>query len=124
MREPIQNAIEEFAYVVAADLEEQEGVPHQMAIDPMTILLIIGILVELTKLWCNRTPAQAMKRIANPGFLGRFYLGLKISGKLREPRFLHLRGLKPRLKESIPRAAQQLSERQVAAIYETVEYTT
>ncbi len=67
------SAFAEHAEGVKAELAAAPGAPPLASFDPSIIIAIITALIGMFK-DCNLTPAQAVKRAANPGFLDRLRL--------------------------------------------------
>ncbi len=69
------NLIEKKAWALSDELVAR-GVDKKYAIDPLTILAIIQVLIELVKLmqWCQKTPPSALQIARNPNIVQRWWL--------------------------------------------------
>lgn len=65
----------EVANELANDLVK-DGEDKVVLFDPMFIIAIIGIIINLVKLWkdCNKTPLNALADSKSPGLIGRWQL--------------------------------------------------
>ncbi len=57
-------------------------------IDPVTIIAIIGLVLDLIKMWqdCHKTPTQALESAKSPGIVGNVLFHRMVNKHLRHHR--------------------------------------
>jgi hypothetical protein len=63
----------------------QDKVPVTVAIDPLTIIAIIELMLEIIMLWkkCKNEPADALDMVRSPGIIRRMQLRALVNKKIR-----------------------------------------
>lgn len=69
------SVIQDKANAIAADMQQNQAVRH-LAIDPFTIMAVVGVIIDLVKLYiqCKKTPQQTAASMQNPGVIERWRL--------------------------------------------------
>lgn len=67
--------IKDKAMQICVDME-QSKVPKHLALDPMIIIAVVGIIVDVVKAYieCRQNQKQAQTSMANPGLIERWRL--------------------------------------------------
>lgn len=80
----VDQVVEQRAHKAAAYLNTSLGVEKVVAFDPMLIVALIGVIIQVVKMmgWCGLSPDKAMKALAKPGVLGRMVLRRAVNKKL------------------------------------------
>jgi hypothetical protein len=107
--------LEERAEKIAFQLSEE----HQaVALDPVTIMIVLGILVEVVKLFMKcHSASGAVGQLADPGFFHRLLMRRVIKNHLRKTK---LRGHETEVEKAIVASGKTVSTQEMGSYYSEV----
>lgn len=116
----LQELAEAKARSAALYMQSDLNVSHAKAFDPMLILAIVSIIIQVAKMmgWCGFTPTQAVDKLRNPGIVENVVLSRVTSGVVRE-KFggrPDLTALEVKIKKAIKATAARSTEDEIGLL--------
>src|ERR1051326_417443 len=113
--------IKDKAQQVCDDMAKNQGIDQKLAFDVMLIIAIIGVIVNLVRLFieCKQSHQQAQAKMANPGLMERWRLRRAIREHVDDGEVQA--ALASQLFNSSINISSKLKVEEVAAMYDEVQ---
>lgn len=101
-------------------LSDEQDV-HNLSLDPMTILLVTSVIIELVKLYqsCKKEPEEAVLISQNSGVIENGIVKKNLRKQMGTVKYLTQGG--PRLANQIIKRATRISTEEMSALYTEAE---